>query len=214
MVRNAPLSILIADDHAVVRRGLRTLLQLNRRWKVCGEAGSGSEAIRKAMRFKPDLVLLDISMPDLNGLEAAVEIRWASPQTKVLMLTMHHTQDFIQAAMKAGAQGYILKSDAETDLITAVDELVNGRTFFTKAVDTFCTPVSLPGSVSPSSLTPRERQVLRLIAEGKTNKQLARELGISSRTVENHRARLMSKLDVHSLSELVRYAIRHKILEA
>jgi DNA-binding NarL/FixJ family response regulator len=212
MARSAPLSVLLADDHPLVRRGLRTLLQLNPGWKVCGEAASGSEAVRKAMRFKPDLALLDISMPDLDGLRATTEIRRASPKTKVLILTMHSTEQFLRAAIKAGAQGYVLKSDAEVNLIAAVNTLIKGGTFFTRSVQE---PARGSKSAETSDrLTPREQQVLQLLAEGKTNKQLASELGISTRTAENHRARVMDKLGLRSLSDLVRYAVRHQIVEA
>jgi DNA-binding NarL/FixJ family response regulator len=217
MARTAPLSILLADDHPLVRRGLRMLLQLNPGWTVCGEAGSGSEAVRKAMRYRPDVALIDISMPDLDGLQAASEIRRTSPRTRVLMLTMHYTEQFVQAAVKAGAHGYMLKSDAESDLISAVKALMRGGTFFrspgTQARDRQgLARVAHDDQVV--TLTPREQQVLRLIAEGKTNKQLAAELGISRRTAENHRARVMGKLNLRSLSELVRYAVRHHIVEA
>jgi len=215
MSANRALSILLADDHPVVRRGVRRLLELHGEWKVCGEAGCGSEAVRKAMKFKPNLALLDISMPDLSGFEAAVEIRRASPQTKVIIFTMHYSEEFIRGAAKAGAKGYVLKSDAEADLVTAINEVVKGRTFFTAAG----TDVVLARAASPATaaseaegLTRREYQVLRLVAEGKTNKQLASELGISTRTAENHRASIMRKLNLHSTSELVRYAVRKRMV--
>jgi DNA-binding NarL/FixJ family response regulator len=218
MVRKARLSILIADDHPLVRRGLRTLLQFHPGWTVCGEAGSGSEAIRQAMRCKPDLALLDISMPDLNGLEAATEIRRASPKTKVLILTMHCTEPFVRRAIAAGVQGYLLKSDAESDLISAVNALMKGQTFFSNAATEASAArresVVARNDIELDCLTPREQQVLNLLAEGKSNKQLAAELGISPRTAENHRARVMDKLNLGSVSELVRYAVRHKIVDA
>jgi DNA-binding NarL/FixJ family response regulator len=217
MRRKDPLSILIADDHPVVRRGLRMLLEIHPGWRICGEAGSGSEAIRRVMQFRPNLVLLDISMPDMNGLEATKEIHRASPQTKVLILTMHYSQEFIQAAVKAGASGYVLKSDAEADLVSAVGEVTGGRTFFTNAaVDIFLglrgASLAAHEEIGPDSLTRREYQVMRLIAEGKSNKELAGELGISTRTAENHRASIMTKLSLPSMSHLVRFAVRYKMV--
>jgi DNA-binding NarL/FixJ family response regulator len=217
MVRGASLSILLADDHPLVRRGLRTLLEMQRGWVVCAEAGSGSEAIRKAMKLKPDVALLDISMPYLDGLEAAAEIRRASPKTKVLILSTHFSEDYVRAAVKAGALGYVLKSEGESNLISAITALMNGRRYYTnapiEASRSLPKPSSLSHEAGRNSLSPREQQVLRLLAEGKSNKQLASELGISTRTAENHRARVMVKLDLHSLSELVKYAIRHRIVE-
>ena len=215
MAREKAQSILIADDHPVVRRGLRTLLELHSGWKIRAEASCGSEAIRKTTRFKPDVALLDISMPDLTGLEAAAEILRISPKTKVLILSMHYSEEFIRAAVKAGARGYVLKSDAEADLITAIGVVVSGGTFFTNAAADFfrgVRPAPVHDEIGPDSLTRREHQVLRLIAEGRTNKQLAADLGISCRTAENHRACIMRKLNLSSLSHLVRYAIRHKIV--
>jgi DNA-binding NarL/FixJ family response regulator len=217
MPRKAPLSILLADDHPLVRRGLRTLLHMNSGWKVCAEAGSGSEAIRKAMKFEPDLALLDISMPDLDGLKASAEIRRASPKTKVLILSMHYTKDYARAAAKAGAQGYVLKSDAESELLAAIGALLAGKTYFTNPdreyPDESKAATAKDAEDSPQNLTPREKQVLKLLAEGKSNKQLASVLGISTRTAENHRARVMHKLDLRSLSDLVRYAVRHRIVD-
>jgi DNA-binding NarL/FixJ family response regulator len=217
MSRKGTLSILIADDHPVVRRGLRMLLELHPGWRICSEAGSGSEAIRKTMQLKPDVAVLDISMPDMNGLEAATQIRRASPATRILMLTMHYSEEFVRGAVKAGARGYLLKSDAEADLVTAVGVLKSGGTFFTNsATDIFlgvrpATPAA-DDDLGPNSLTRREYQVLRLIAEGKTNKELAEQLGISPRTAENHRASIMNKLNLRSVSQLVRFAVRHKII--
>ena len=217
--RIKPVSILIADDHAVVRRGLRALLEAQPAWKVCEEASNGMEAVQKARELKPDLAILDISMPELNGLEAAVRIRKVSPNTRILMLTMHTTEELIEATVQAGARGYMLKSDAERDLIAAVDALIHHKTFFTHTateilVDNLRRRKRRIGEgAEDDHLTHREREVLQLLAEGRTNKEVAVKLSISHRTVENHRARIMDKLHLHSSSELVRYAIRHKLIE-
>jgi len=212
-----PVSILIADDHPVMRRGVRMLLELNPGWTVCAEVDSGSEAVRQAALLKPQVAVLDISMPDLTGIEAAADIRRVSPQTGILILSMHHTEEFVQAAVKAGAKGYVLKRDAETDLVMAVSELIHGRSFFTSApaealLGVHPTPRLDNDDVEPESLTQREYRVLQLVAEGKTNKEVASELGISTRTAENHRAAVMRKLNVHSTGQLVRYAVRQKIV--
>lgn len=213
------LSILIADDHAVVRRGLRSLLETQAGWTVCGEARNGREAVQKAERLKPDLAILDISMPELNGLEATVQVLKAVPNVHVLILTMHSSEELREAAVKAGAQGYVLKSEAERDLLAAVYALAQGNTFFGEAPSEFLRDDfrGKPGWVASETgghrLTHREREILQLLGEGGTNKGVAAKLCISPRTVENHRASIMQKLRLHTLSELVRYAIRNRIVE-
>lgn len=213
------LSILIADDHAVVRRGLRSLLETQSGWKVCGEARNGREAVHKAAQLKPDLVILDISMPELNGLEAAARISKTIPNVHVLILTMHSTEELKEAALKAGAQGYVLKSEAERNLLAAVYALAQGDTFFGEAPskllrdDLRGTPAWVASETGSHRLTRREREILQLLGEGGTNKEVAAKLCISPRTVENHRASIMQKLHLHTLSELVRYAIRNRIVE-
>jgi len=217
----ATVSILTADDHAVVRRGLRELLETHANWKVVAEESTGREAVDKATKLRPDVALLDISMPDLNGLDAAALIRKSSPDTRILILTMHSNEELIKKAVTAGARGYILKSDAEHDLITAVDCILRGNTFFTSAasemiLDNLRGTSRHAGAAEPTEgerLTPREREVVQLLAEGRSNKEVAAVLDISTRTVENHRAKIMEKLRLHSLSELVRYAIRNKMVE-
>jgi DNA-binding NarL/FixJ family response regulator len=214
------VSILIADDHAVVRRGLRALLETEPRWKVVGEAVDGREAVEKAAKLRPDVAILDISMPRLNGLDAASLIFKAAPQTRILILTMHAAEDLIQRTLKAGATGYILKSDAERDLITAIEALLHKKTFFTSAASEVILD-NLRGTnrkgdsqVHAGRLSSREREIVQLLAEGKSNKEIGALLNISTRTVENHRAKIMDKLRLRSFSELIRYAVRNNIVEA
>jgi DNA-binding NarL/FixJ family response regulator len=213
-------SILIADDHAVVRRGLCALLETQPNWKVVAEASNGQEAVDKAAALLPNIAVLDIGMPKLNGLDAAALIFKASPKTRILMLTMHSAESLIRQTLAAGAYGYVLKSDAERDLITAVDALLHNKTFFTQAassvvLDRFRAGPqktnTTTGSRDPLSI--RERQVVQLLAEGKSNKEIGGILDISKRTVDHHRARIMEKLRVQSLGELVRYAVRNNIVE-
>jgi DNA-binding NarL/FixJ family response regulator len=213
------LSILVADDHVVVRRGLRALLESQAKWKVIAEATNGREAVERAIRLRPDLVIMDLSMPELNGLEATVLLLKAIPNARVLILSMHNTEDLIQKTLNSGARGYVLKSDAERDLVKAVEAVLDNRTFFTPAVsDTVLDCLrqrERTGTITPpEKLTTRERQILQLLAEGKSNKEVAGSLGISVRTVENHRAKIMRKLHLRTLSDLVRHAIRNKIVEA
>lgn len=208
--------ILIADDHAVVRRGLRTLLEARPGWEVCGEAVTGREAVAQSARLRPDIIIMDISMPDLNGLEATRQILSDAPDSQVLVLTMHDAPEIIERMMAAGARGYVLKSDAERDLTDAVEAVCHRKPFFTPAASEVMLrfsreTVGRTGRGS-SRITRRECQVVRLLAEGKGNKQVAAALDISVRTVESHRARIMRKLALRSFSDLIRYAIRHKIV--
>ncbi len=213
------VSILIADDHAVVRRGLRALLETHPKWKVVSEASNGREAVAMAADSRPKVAILDISMPELNGLDAAAQILKASPHTRILILTMHAAEELIEKTLGAGASGYILKSDAERDLITAVEALLQRRTFFTHAASEVIlshlrgTGGQKGAPPTGSRLSAREREIVQLLAEGKSNKQVAGLLHISTRTVENHRAKVMEKLMLHSFSELVRYAVRNKLAE-
>jgi DNA-binding NarL/FixJ family response regulator len=213
------VSILIADDHAVVRRGLRALVETHPKWKVVSEASNGREAVEMATKGRPNVAILDISMPELNGLDAASQILKASPQTRILILTMHAAEELIEKTLGAGASGYILKSDAEKDLITAIEALLHRKTFFTHAASevilSHLRDRSGKKEVQPdgSRLSAREREIVQLLAEGNSNKQVAAQLNISTRTVENHRAKVMEKLTLHSFSELVRYAVRNKLAE-
>jgi DNA-binding NarL/FixJ family response regulator len=208
--------ILIADDHAVVRAGLRALLESRPGWEVSAEAADGRDAVEKASKLKPQVAILDIGMPLLNGVEAARRIHKASPQTEILILTMHESDDLVQQVVDAGARGYILKDDADRVLLAAVDALRQHKPYFSTRVasprDSGDSPTEPPRS-SRSRLTPREREILQLLAEGKSNKEVAALLGISVNTAEAHRANIMLKLDLHSVTELVHYAIRNKIIK-
>jgi DNA-binding NarL/FixJ family response regulator len=206
--------ILIVDDHEIVRRGIRALLEASSE-SIAGEAANGMEAIPQARKLKPDIVLLDIAMPDLNGLEAIPKILKAHPKTRILILTMDDSGKTASDAIAAGAGGLVLKSDAPADLLLAIDAVSKGRPFISPRV----TKVILgtlgknPTTEAPAAdLTPREREVLKLLAEGKSSKEAAAVLGISPRTVDAHRATIMHKLNLHSLSELIHFAIRNKIV--
>jgi DNA-binding NarL/FixJ family response regulator len=212
-----PLRILVADDHQVVRTGLRTLLETERGWQVCAEAANGREAVEKAGALKPDIAVLDIGMPLLNGVEATRQIRKLSPKTEVLILSMHDSEVLIQEVLEAGARGYILKDDADRNLIAAVDALRQHKSYLSSRVSgVFSKTGLLLGEDSAADrrrLTPREREILQLLAEGKSNKEIAGFLGISVKTAETHRANIMLKLNFHSITELVRYAVRNKIIQ-
>jgi DNA-binding NarL/FixJ family response regulator len=212
------LRILIADDHEVARQGIRALLESHPGWEVCAEAKDGREAVELASNSKPDIVLLDIGMPNLNGLDAARQILAMSPAIAILILTMHDAEQVVREVLAAGARGFVLKSDAARDLVTAVDALQHRRSFFTTRV----TQMVLNGylhqekETSPSAkavLTPREREVIQLLAEGKTSKEVAVALKLSVKTAETHRTNLMRKLDLHSVADLTLYAIRNGIVQ-
>ena len=208
--------ILVADDHDVVREGIRALLDAHQGWSVCGEAMTGREAVEKATELRPDIIILDVSMPEMNGLEAARQIHRTVPAAKILALTVHDIDQLVQEFVDAGASGYVLKADTGSTLVDAVNTLLHGGTYFTNSLqransEWSSAPDSLP---SKPHLTRREREVLQLLAEGKSNKEIGTALSISTKTAETHRARLMAKLHVHSIAELVRYAIRNQIVEA
>jgi len=216
-----PLRILVADDHELVRRGIRGLLRARRGWTVVGEAMNGREAVEKANRLKPDVAILDISMPDLDGLQATRQIREAVPTTEVIALTMHESDQMVRRVLDAGALGYVLKSDLATQLVKAVKNVSAGKLFLTPKVSdivlkAFLTARNQVDTTGHSQVRPtyREVEIVRLLAAGKSNKEIAAELGISIRTVETHRAKIMRKVGVHSLAELIHYAIRHKIFTA
>jgi DNA-binding NarL/FixJ family response regulator len=188
---------------------------------VCGEAANGREAVDRARELKPDIAILDITMPELNGLEAARRVLRVAPRTQVLILTMHDSDELVQEVLATGARGYVLKSDAGRDLVAAVEALAEGRPFFTPRVADLVLSGYLRGSTSTPRrelpgrrLTGREREVLQLLAEGRTNKEVAALLAISVKTVETHRANIMRKLNLHSISELVHYAIRNRLISA
>ena len=214
------LRILIADDHDIVREGLRTLLQSQKGWSVCDEAATGREAVEMALRHRPGVAVLDFSMPELNGLDATIQIRKAVPETEVLIITMHDSEQLAQEVLRAGARGLLLKTDARRHLIPAVQALSEHKTFFADNVSSLLLDNFLDSprhgenlTSARERLTPREREILQLVAAGKASKHIAKMLDIKTKTVEAHRANIMSKLDLHSVSELVRYAIRNKIVE-
>jgi DNA-binding NarL/FixJ family response regulator len=211
------LRILIADDHEVARRGIRALLESHPGWEVCGEVADGREAVACAGRLKPDLVLLDIGMPSLNGLDATRQIRAAAPETRVLILTMHDAEQVVREVLAAGALGFLLKSDAGRDLVAAVEALQHRRTFFTTKVahlvlEEYLHPGLEGDQPGRGVLTPREREVIQLLAEGKTSKEVATTLNLSVKTAETHRTNLMRKLDLHSVVDLTLYAVRNGIV--
>jgi DNA-binding NarL/FixJ family response regulator len=211
----ATAAILLAGDCAVTRRGVRVLLETQPHWKVVAETGSGREAARQAIQLRPDIIILSVNMQDLNGLDATRLILKAVPNARVLVLTTQHNEEMIERALQAGVRGYVLKSDAEADLVDAVNALLLGRTFFTSAASEVLVEHLRREreETAQLGLTIREAEVVQLLAEGKTNKEVAAILDISSRTVENHRAQIMDKLGLQSFSELVRYAIRVGIVE-
>jgi DNA-binding NarL/FixJ family response regulator len=218
------LRILIADDHGLVRRGAAAVLRLRHGWNVVGEAANGREAVEKAIKLKPDVAILDIGMPELDGLEATRQIVGALPDTKVLVLTMHESDQMVRRALDAGARGYLLKSDLTGCLAKAVKAIAEGKRFLTPKVS----EIVLDGFLRTSSerpqgerrgkrTTPREIEIIRLLTEGRSNKQIAALLGIRVRTVETHRTNIMLKLGLHSLADLIHYAIReglHKGVES
>jgi len=213
--------ILVADDHDIIRRGLRELLLAKPGWEICGEAKTGKEAVLLAEQLKPDVMVVDISMPELNGLDAARQILKSDPNIGILILTMHFSDQLVREVIDSGARGYILKSDTDKELVSAVEALANRRTYFTReASEILLNGYSRPDVVldfkaAPRNrLTARELEVVHLLAGGKSSKEVAEMLKISVKTAETHRANIMRKLELHSVSELVRYAIRNRIIEA
>ena len=207
--------ILIADDHEVVRFGLRQILETQANWEVVAEASDGREAVALAMETKPDVCVVDYSLPLMNGLEVTRQIRARLPKSEILIFTMHDNEMLVQGLLKAGARGYLLKADAKSHLIDAIASLACHRPFFTKKVsDTLLDVYLARPERTVSAITSREGSVVQLIAEGHTNKEVAKLLNISLKTVETHRATIMRKLQIASSAGLVRYAIRNKIVEA
>lgn len=216
MSLNETVSIVIADDHDVVRRGVRSLLETRPDYKVVAEASDGRQAIQKTLEFRPHVTIMDISMPDINGVEAIRQIVRAGIGTEILALTMHSSETLARELLIAGARGYVLKSDADRDLLSAVELLGQHRSFLSAATSSIVVDQFRNGSTKTQSerhgLSARELETLQLLAEGKTNKDIANSLFLSVRTVETHRARLMMKLNIHSIGELVHYAIRNNIV--
>jgi DNA-binding NarL/FixJ family response regulator len=214
----AKTRVLIADDHVLVREGLRALLRGNDDIEVVGEASDGHEALQKAIELTPDVILLDVAMPGLGGLEVTPELRKAVPATKILVLTQYDNKEYVFRFLRMGAAGYALKKGAGNDLISAIRAVQRGERFLDPSVagaviDGYLQKESGEGDDAYGSLTERERQVLRLIAEGHTNKGIGETLGISVKTAMAHRANIMSKLDIHNRSELIKFAIRKGIID-
>jgi DNA-binding NarL/FixJ family response regulator len=213
----ASMRIFVADDHEVVRRGIIELLAAHPGWEVCGEAGDGREAIEKVARLRPELVVLDIGMPNMNGLEATRQIMRNNPLQKVIILTVTDAVNVVRAVLEAGARGFVLKDDAARDLVLAIEALQNDRNFFTARVAKMILEGYLKSGTQKQSeqptLTAREREIVQLLAEGKGSKEVASILDLSVKTVETHRANLMRKMGFHSVSELVIYAIRNHIVQ-
>ncbi len=213
--------ILIADDHEVVRHGVRAMLETHADLEVCGESANGRDAVAEVARLKPHLVVMDIAMPEMNGLEATRQILKDNPAIEVLILTMHESEELVRNVLAAGARGYVLKSDVTENLLSAVRALARHQVFISSKVTEVvlqgylhnCVAPGSQGAGLPSEISPREREIVQLVAEGRSNKDVAEVLHISVKTVETHRAHIMSKLDLHSVSDLVRYAIRNHMIE-
>jgi DNA-binding NarL/FixJ family response regulator len=213
------IRILIADDHDVVRRGLRSLIESQADWCVTGEAANGREAVQLAKQLKPDVAVLDINMPELSGLEATRQIIKALPRTQIIILSINESEDVVREVLDAGARGYVLKTDTGRDLVSAVGAVIKHKSFFTTKVadmvlDGYLDSKSYaaPSESPRNTLTMREREILQLLAEGLTNKEVAAKLGISPKTAEAHRVNIMNKVNAHSIVELVRFAMRNNLI--
>jgi len=215
------LRILVVDDHAVVRRGVRALLESHEGWEVCGEATTGRDAVEQSRLLKPDVVVMDLSLPELNGLDATRQILSEAPDTEVLVLTMHHSEQLAREVLQSGARGYVLKSDADQNLIAGVESLRQHKPFLTSTVTEFVLDDYIrrgdatkdDAAPGPANVTSREREIIRLIAEGQSSKEAAATLGISVKTIDAHRANIMRKLHLRSVTDIVRFAIRSKLVQ-
>jgi DNA-binding NarL/FixJ family response regulator len=214
MPSSASVRILICDDHEVMRRGMKTLLESHNGWTVCGEASTGREAIDLAAKQRPDVAIIDITMPNLNGLDAAKRVKKVSPKTQILIFSLHFSDELLREVIDSGARGYLTKSESGEHLIAAVEALGQHRPFFTAdAQAAIMKGVVKEKTPSEMKLTTREREILQLLAEGKSNKEIAYALHLSTKTIETHRANIMQKLGAHNVTELVLYAIRHRLVE-
>jgi two-component system response regulator NreC len=208
-----PIRVLLADDHALIRQGLRALLEKHG-FQIVAEASDGQEALRSVMEANPDVAIVDISMPLLNGVDTARELKKSSPKTKVILLTQHDEEQYVTESLRAGVRGYVLKSQAGSDLVHAIQEVCRGSVYLSPNISRAVVDAYLSKTyVTPDPLSGRERQVLQLVGEGKSTKDIATHLGISVKTAESHRARLMKKLDIHETASLVRYAIRSGLIQ-
>ena len=207
------IRVVLADDHQLVRQSLKALLE-REGFQVAGEASDGQEALRLVPNVSPDVAILDISMPILNGLDAARELKKSSPRTKTILLTQHDEDQYVTEALRAGVRGYVLKNQAATDLVHAIQQVSRGEIYLSPSISRTVVEAFLSKTALPTDpLTSRERQILQLIGEGKSSKEIAALLGISIKTAESHRTRLMRKLDIHELASLVRYAIRRGLVQ-
>jgi len=207
-----PIRILLADDHLVVREGLRSLLEAAG-FKVVGEARDGREALKLARMLEPEVTVMDIGMPGLNGVDACRELLREVPEMRIIVLTVHGEDAYVIEALRSGARGYVLKTQAGSDLVRAIGEVTQGRIYLSPSVSSAVVQAFLAGSTSPADpLTPREREVLQLVAEGRSTKEVAGILGVSVKTAETHRTRLMTELDIHHTAGLVHYAIRRGLI--
>jgi len=213
-----PIRILLADDHTVMRNGLRLLLERQPNLSVVGEASDGRETVRAAESVSPDVVVMDIAMPNLNGIEAARQITAARPETAIVILSMHSDESYVIRALKAGARAYLLKDSAEGDLIAAIRAISEGKSFFSPAISRILVEDYMRQLEQQHAedtyelLTAREREILQLLAEGKTNKEVATMLNLSVYTVETHRTHILQKLNLHNVPELILYAVRKGII--
>jgi two-component system, NarL family, response regulator NreC len=213
-VPNSVIRILLADDHAILRQGLRLILSAHADLEVVGEAGNGNEAVELAGKLHPDIVVMDVAMPELNGIEATKRMIQAEPRLKVLVLSMHKEGVYVREILRAGARGYILKDAIDTELLNAVRSVARGDGYISPAVSGALLSDYRKNVTDPLDLlTNREREVLKLIAEGKTNKEIATTLNLSVYTVDSHRGKVMEKLNLHSTGELVRFAMKHGLVD-
>jgi len=212
-----PTTILIADDHDIIREGIKNVLSKSPLYKVVGEAVDGEDALEKVEKLKPDVLLLDISMPKISGLEIISQVHRRSPETKILIVTLHKANAYIMKALKAGVRGYLSKENTAEDLLPALRKIVDGKVYLSSAVSQFL--VDKVAEKSPQEalkkdlITPREEEILRLVVEGKTAKEIGKLLYISPRTVENYKNTLLKKLGLHKISDLIKYAVKHKIVD-
>ena len=208
------IRVLLADDHAMVRKGFRLILEAQPDMEIAGEAGNGREAVELAEKLHPDVVVMDVAMPELNGIEATRRLASSSPHTRVLALSMHKDSVYVREILRAGARGYLLKDSIDTDLISAVRAVAKGDGYISPGVsDAVLTDYRRHVTDPLNLLTSREREVLQMIAESKTNKEIAASLNLSIYTVEAHRGKIMEKLNLHSTGELVRFAVRHGLID-
>ena len=212
-----PITVFLADDHVVLRDGLKFMIEAQAGMQVVGAAADGREAVRQIEQLCPDVVIMDIAMPELNGIDATQQVGDLCPHTRVIILSMHHSPEHINRALQAGARGYLLKEAASTELIEAITQVNAGRRYLSQKVsaqmvDQFLNPTdAAPGAAALAALSPREREVLQLVVEGNTTADIADSLALSTRTVDNYRSRIMQKLNITTLPDLVKFAIRHGI---